>query len=455
MDDAGRFWIGVIICAVIVLIMGFLTLCETSAVEFSDSKLKKMSKNDKKANRLRKLIEKPNRLLVTSIIIRSIMIIFISVTATIYFYSPLSVKLLDLLGMEDLNNWQYYGVCFASFFIISCILAVAITVFGINLPKKLCVSGKVSERFILNISGFYRGIVLAFFPIEALCEIITKPFMRIFGVKTSVKPESVTEEEILMMVDAVNENGSIEESQAEMISNIFEFDDLEVSEIMTHRTELVAIEQNNCVTDAVKLAIDEGVSRIPVYNENVDNICGVIFVKDLLKLVFDKTAENHKVKEFMHEIRYVPETNNCRELFDEFTSQKTQIAVVVDEYGGTAGIVTMEDLLECIVGNIQDEYDDEVEEIQEITPNTFDLLGNANFEEAMEALGKEPAEGMDYDTIGGFIIDVLGYIPKDGETPEIHWDNIVFTIINIKDRKIKKLRAVIKKEITEENGSEK
>ena len=341
---------------------------------------------------------------------------------------------------------EYYFVCFVSFFVISCIISVIIAVFGINLPKKLCISGKVGEKFILNVSGFYRSLMLAFLPLEALNEFLAKIFMRIFGIRGLSKADSVTEEEILMMVDAVNENGSIEESQAEMISNIFEFDDLEVKDVMTHRTELIAIEQNLCVTEAVKLAIDEGFSRIPVYSENVDNISGVIFVKDLLGLVFDKTAEQHKVKEFMHEIRYVPETNNCRELFEEFTSQKTQIAVVVDEYGGTAGIVTMEDLLECIVGNIQDEYDDEDEEIQEITPNTFDFLGNAGFDRAMEALGKEPEKGMDYDTIGGFIIDKLGYIPKDGETPEFTWENIEFSIINVKDRKIKKLRAVIKKD---------
>lgn len=251
-----------------------------------------------------------------------------------------------------------------------------------------------------------------------------------------------------MMVDAVNETGGIEESQAEMISNIFEFDDLEIGDVMTHRTDVIAVEINSPVKYAVELAINEGFSRIPVFEDNIDNICGVIFAKDLLKLALSENAEKMELKDFLREIKYVPESNSCGELFEYFTSQKNHIAVVVDEYGGTAGIVTMEDILESIVGNIQDEYDDEDEEIQEITPNTFDILGSADPEEVIEILGKRLPDDADYDTIGGFVTDLLGYIPDDGQTPKVSWDNIEFSVIKTKDKRIEKLRAVIKKQET-------
>lgn len=292
----------------------------------------------------------------------------------------------------------------------------------------------------------YRLFLMLFLPLEFLVSAFTSAVLRLFGIKESSGGESVTEEEILMMVDAVNETGGIEETQAEMISNIFEFDDLEVHEIMTHRTEVVGVEINASIREAVKLVIDEGFSRIPVYEENIDNICGVVFAKDLLRVVYEGNADNSFVKEYMREIKYIPESNSCGELFEYFTSQKNQIAVVVDEYGGTAGIVTMEDILESIVGNIQDEYDDEEEEIQEITPNTFDILGKADPKEALELMGAELPKGSDYDTMSGFATDMLGYIPGDGETPTFEWQNIVFTVIRVSDKRIEKIRAAIKRD---------
>lgn len=278
--------------------------------------------------------------------------------------------------------------------------------------------------------------------------VITKVFSKLMLIRKKHEKDSVTEEEILRMVDAVNETGGIEESQAEMISNIFEFDDLEISDLMTHRTEVFAIEINTPIQQAVESIIREGFSRIPVYEDNIDNICGVVFAKDLLKLIYSDNRNSAMIKDFVREIKYVPESNSCRELLEYFSSQKNHIAVVVDEYGGTAGIVTLEDLLESIVGNIQDEYDNEVEEIQEITPNTFDILGNADTTEVMNTLGKKLDDEKDYDTIAGFVTDLLGYIPKENQNPSVSWENIEFRIIKCKDNRIEKLRAVIKNDKT-------
>lgn len=446
MDDVGRLWQGVFICAVIVFVMGFFTACESALIEMNDSRAKKLTEEHKRGKILKKLLDKPNRLVMSNLVSRSIMTIVMSAAATVYFFAPLRSSLLELFNIEADKSVPYYAVGLLSFFIIICLLAAAITVFGMILPKRLCTGGKITENFVMKTCMLYRLFLMLFLPLEFLVSAFTSAVLRLFGIKESSGGESVTEEEILMMVDAVNETGGIEETQAEMISNIFEFDDLEVHEIMTHRTEVVGVEINASIREAVKLVIDEGFSRIPVYEENIDNICGVVFAKDLLRVVYEGNADNSFVKEYMREIKYIPESNSCGELFEYFTSQKNQIAVVVDEYGGTAGIVTMEDILESIVGNIQDEYDDEEEEIQEITPNTFDILGKADPKEALELMGAELPKGSDYDTMSGFATDMLGYIPGDGETPTFEWQNIVFTVIRVSDKRIEKIRAAIKRD---------
>lgn len=444
MDDAGRSWQGIAICAAIIFIMGFFTACENALVELNDTQAKKLCEEHKRGKTIAKLLEKPNRLVMSNLISRSIMIIVLSCAATVYFFSPLRDFFLNCFGITEYGTIEYYAAAILSFFIVICLLALVITVFGINLPKRLCTGGKITERFVINSCTVYKAFLALFLPLEAVASAMTSLILKLFGVKNIDSKESVTEEEILMMVDAVNETGGIEEAQAEMISNIFEFDDLEVHEIMTHRTEVIGIEQNAPVCEAVKTVIAEGFSRIPVYENNIDNISGVVFAKDLLKAVFEENAENKPVKEYMREIKYIPESNSCKELFEYFTSRKNQIAVVVDEYGGTAGIVTMEDLVESIVGSIQDEYDDEEEEIQEITPNTYDILGNADPEEVMEALGCELPEDSRYDTMSGFMTDILGYIPSDGREASARWKNIEFSVIKADDKKINKIRAVIK-----------
>ena len=289
----------------------------------------------------------------------------------------------------------------------------------------------------------YSLILKVILPLEALVSAVSGVLLKLMGVKRSDLEDKVTEEEILMMVDAVNETGGIEEAQAEMISNIFEFDDLEVHEIMTHRTEVSAVSQDSTIKEAAELVIKDGFSRIPVFEGSIDRITGVVFAKDLLRSAISGESSEGSIKELIREIRYIPESCRCDDLLQEFIAQKTQIAVVVDEYGGTAGIVTMEDLLEEIVGSIQDEYDNEEPEIQEITPNTFDISGRAPLDEAMEALGCEKPEGCIHDTVGGFFIEQLGHIPAEEEQAAIRWQNVSFTVIRAGGKSIEKLRAVI------------
>ena len=287
-------------------------------------------------------------------------------------------------------------------------------------------------------------------PFVKILSLSTNAVVRLFGFDPNADEESVTEEEIRMMVDVGEEKGVIENLQKEMINNIFEFDDIDVSDIMTHRTDMVAVEDTDTLKDVVDLSIEHGYSRIPVYHEDQDNIIGIVYIKDLLKYISsDNFPESDSPKDYMRDAYYVPFSKNCGSLFDEMTEKRVQMAVVVDEYGGTAGIVTLEDLIEAIVGNIQDEYDNEEEEIVEESENIFTIDGTAYIEEVNELVGHIIPEG-DYDTLGGFLISNLGFLPKDEDKNELQFENLKFTILNVEERRIGKVRVEIEPKIETE-----
>ena len=260
------------------------------------------------------------------------------------------------------------------------------------------------------------------------------------GMDPNKNEQTVTEEEILMMVDAGEEKGTIEESAKDMIVNIFDFDNIPVKEVMTHRTDIVAIEDTEPVNNVVSIAIENGFSRIPVYHEDIDEIVGVVYVKDLLKYVCSDLPKETNLKSIMRPAIFVPDSKRCNQLFAEFTSSRKQIAIVVDEYGGTEGLVTMEDLVEAIVGNIQDEYDQEEEEIKRINENTFTVDGNTSIEEVEDLTGLKFGN-TPFDTIAGFMIDKLGTIPKPGEHPYIELGDIKFTVQDVTERKISSVQV--------------
>ncbi|MBQ8965683.1 hemolysin family protein [Ruminococcus sp.] len=417
------------------LLTAFFYACECAAIETGEPRLKKLAETDKRAAALQKLTDSQSRFLDLNLTARAALIALQTACAFMWFFPPLKNFLSDLTGGAALAGGILSAV------IILLLLTLWISTICIGVPKKLCTTGKAGEGFLLKSAGIYRCWLTLFIPLEAVSSLLTKALLRLFGVKDLSAGEAVTEEEILMMVDAGNESGGIEESQAEMISNIFEFDDTEIGEVMTHRTEMAAIEENAPIREAVELAIESGFSRIPVYKDSIDDIQGVIYAKDLLTLVFHESAEDRTVKDFMREVVYTPASRKCGELFKELTGRKVQMAVAIDEYGGTAGVVTLEDLIETIVGNIEDEYDDETEEITKISDGVFEMEGNADYEDAMEALGKEPEEDSPFETIGAMVIELLGHIPDDGERPTVKWENVKFSVIEAEDRKIGRIRA--------------
>lgn len=257
----------------------------------------------------------------------------------------------------------------------------------------------------------------------------------------------ITEDDILSMVDAGNESGLFEEASVEMINNVFEFDDLRAEDVMTHRVNLTAIDVKTNLDDIIYLTLEKGFSRIPVYEDNIDHIVGLIIVKDLLCLIGNESNKDFNLKDFLREVIYIPESCSCADVFKFLNNKKSGLAVVVDEYGGTAGILTFEDLIEAIVGNIEDEYDEENTEIRVIGTGKYEIDGETDPEEVLELFGYELPEGHDYDTIAGFVTDLLGYIPEDigvskSQSPHVDYKDIRFIVREAQNNRISKIIAV-------------
>lgn len=251
----------------------------------------------------------------------------------------------------------------------------------------------------------------------------------------------ITEEKILKIMDEGEENGMIEENTKDMIENVFDFDDKTVGEIMTHRKDVIAVPDDAKITEVAEIAIKSGRSRLPVYHDDIDQITGMIHVKDLLKYVNQNVSEEKIGEDIIHEAVFVPESKKCHEMFAYMTSHKIQIAIVVDEFGGTGGIITMEDLIESILGNIQDEYDNEDEEIKKLDDYNFTVDGATSLDEISDLTGID-FESDDNDTIAGIMLDRMGHIPKNGEHPSVVINGTRFTVQEVENRRISKILIV-------------
>ena len=425
------FWY-ILLLLVLIGINAFFASGEIAVVALNDQKLKKMADDgDKKAKILLRFTQTPSSFLAT---------IQVGVTLSGFISSALAAdtfadSLVSVLSFLPVSAGVLRAV---SLFLITLILSFLSLIFGELVPKRIAM--QTPERVAYFSASILLVVYRAMKPVVWLLSKTTNGVVRLFGIDPSRVPEGVTEEEIRMMVDVGNEKGVIEESQKDMINNVFEFDDRDAAEVMTHRTEIMAVDIEAKISDIVYIAINEGFSRIPVYREDIDNIVGVLYVKDLLCLVGCNQSGDFKIEDFIREALYIPETCKCKEIFKLLTAKKMHMAIVVDEYGGTAGLVTMEDLLESIVGNIQDEYDDEEEEVTQIGEGRFTIDGAASLEE-VEKLLDIRIEESDYDTLGGLITGILGRIPSEEEHPQITLENVSFTVTLVEDRRIAKVLA--------------
>ena len=351
---------------------------------------------------------------------------------------------------EPLANWfiglvpsmqPYIGTIMGiSTVVITLIMSYFSLVFGELVPKRIAM--QKAETLSFAFIGVLRVVAVVTKPFVKLLSVSTNLVVRLFGVDPHADEENVTEEEIRMMVDVGEEKGVIEGVQKDMINNIFEFDDITAEDIMTPRTDVEALEADEAIEEALRIGVDEGYSRVPVYEEDIDHVIGVLYIKDLLPYVGQKLPQDVSLRHLVRDTYFVPGTKRCGELFSEMTEKHIQMAMVVDEYGGLAGIVTMEDLLESIVGNIQDEFDHEEDEVTALGDHIFDVDGAIDMEELGELLDVKLPDG-DYDTLAGFIMDELGRIPGEDEQPVVVYENVTFTVLKMDDRRIDRVHIEV------------
>lgn len=438
MDDPGSLIFSIILLFVLILVNAFFAMSEMAIVSLNDNMIDKLAEEGhKKAKKIKKLTENPSNFLSTIQIGVTLAGFLTSASASTTFAQMLTQAILSISPEMQKFDDLISG---ASVVVITVIMSYFSLVLGELAPKRMAM--QKPEMIAYKVVDVLLVVKKVCTPFVKILSLSTNAVVRLFGFDPNANEEVVTEEEIRMMVDVGQEKGVIEDIQKEMINNIFEFDDIDVTDIMTHRTDMIAVEDTDSLRDVVELSIEHGYSRIPVFHEDQDNIIGIIYIKDLLKYVSESLPEDKSPKDVMREAYYVPFSKNCGELFSEMTEKRLQMAVVVDEYGGTAGIVTMEDLVEAIMGNIRDEYDDEEEEIAVVSENIFTVDGTTYIEEVNELIGDIIPEG-DYDTLGGFIISLLGFLPKDGDMNEVEFENVKFTILNVEERRIGKVRVEI------------
>lgn len=449
MDDPGSTSLifQIVLLFILILVNAFFAMSEIAIISLNDSKIEKMAENGhKKAKQIMRLTENSSSFLSTIQIGVTLAGFLTSASASQVFAQRLTDAVSPILP-DSIPVSLIHSI---SVVLITLIMSYFSLVFGELAPKRIAM--QVPERISFLAVGPLLFVAKITKPAVKLLSFSTNLVVRIFGFDPNSDEETVTEEEIRMMVDVGQEKGVIEDTQKEMIDNIFEFDDIDVSDIMTHRTDMYAVEANDSLQNVIDISVEQGYSRIPVYDDDPDNIIGIAYIKDLIQYIGKSLPENG-LRSIMRKAYYVPESKKCGQLFKEMSESHVQMAIVVDEYGGTAGLVTLEDLLESIVGNIQDEYDNEDEEISRIDDATFTIDGTTDIEEVGDLIGVTFPEG-DYDTLGGYIISRLGFLPSDGEMNSLEFENFRFTVLSVEDRRIGKVKVEILPSAKTENISE-
>ena len=438
-----------IVLLILILINAFFAAAEIAFISLNDAKIEKNAKNgDKKAKQIRKMLKEPSKFLAT---------IQIGITLAGFLSSAFAADTFASSLAPILENWIPMGENFwsnVSIIIITIILSYFSLVFGELVPKRIAM--KYSEKLAYKSIGVIKIINVITLPFVKFLTASTNAVSKIFGIKETDE-DTVTEEEIRMMVDVGEEKGTIEEEEKNLINNVFEFNDKLVSEIMVHRKDIYAINVNSEISDILADLKEYKYSRIPVYEDNVDNIVGILFIKDLLAFVGKKREA--KIKNIMRTPYFVPEYKMINELFEDLKRSKNQFAVVLDEYGGTAGIITMEDIIEELVGNIFDEYDEEEKDFEKIDQNTFLISGGVTIYDLKKILDVDIPEG-EYDTLSGYLIELLGRIPSDDEKPIIETEKVTYKIEDYEEKRILWVKACKnnipedKEEIKEDNEDE-
>lgn len=346
------------------------------------------------------------------------------------------------------------GISILADILIFAALILLVLIFGIYTPEK--VAARKPESWALQLVRIVRTVELVFYPVIFLTNAIANLLSRIFGVDPLSDTDDVTEEEIISMVKEVHEQGVLLASEAEMIHNIFEFGDKEAKDIMTHRKNLVALDCSLKFSVILPVLMENNYSRFPVYEETIDNVIGVLHIREALCMCQRTELLEKPIREIdglISEVDFIPETRNINVLFAMMQNAKSHMTIVVDEYGQTSGIVTMEDILEEIVGNIEDEHDEEQQMIVRLPDESFRMDGMAEFEDVLEALGieEEDVKEDDFETLNGFLISLIDKIPSEDEVFSTTAYGYLFEILSVENKMIRTVKVT---KLLEENSAE-
>ncbi len=411
-------WYGEIVSlAVLFLLSAFFSGSETAYLAVSRAKIRKLAKDgDPRAKVLLHLIEHPNRVIVTILVGNNL----VNITA-----ASLATSLaIEAFGSKGIG-------------IATGVVTLIVLIFGEITPKSY--SATNAEKVALFVARPIYLLMKLLAPLVLLLSKFAKLLVKSFGGEVKLGP-FITEEELKMLVEVGEEVGAIEKEEKEMISGIFEFGDTDVKEIMVPRIDMKCIEAGESIETARKLILETGHSRIPVYEGSIDNIIGILYAKDLLKYLNSKGAKPKSLREIIRPAYFVPETKKLDDLLREFQQNRVQIAIVVDEYGGTAGMVTLEDILEEIVGEIKDEYDiAEEEPLERIDEKQAIVDARMSIHDVNEALDINLPEE-EFDTIGGLVFNTIGRIPSPGDEVEI--DGVKLRVEKMRGRRIMKVRVI-------------
>ena len=439
--------IQIMVLIILVGVNALFAATEIAFISLNDAKIEKRAKEgNKKAKNIQKMLETPSKFLATIQIGITFAGFLSSAFASDTFSKKLAPFLDGLMPFASQEVWESVSIV-----VITILLSFITLVFGELVPKRIAM--KNHEKIAFATIGLIKGISIITAPFVKFLTGITNIISKIFGVNEN-EEELVTEEEIRMMVDQGEEKGTIKEDEKELINNVFEFNDITVSEIMRHRKEIFAVDINISSEELMQEISKEQYthSRIPVYDETIDEIKGILYLKDILKNINKKSF---RVKSIVKDAYFISQNRLINEVFRELQQNKKQIAIIIDEYGGTAGLVTMEDILEELVGEIYDEYDKEEIEFKKIDENTYILNGNMTIYDVNKVLNVEIPEG-DYDTLSGYIQEKLGRIPEDEEYPIIETESMTFKIEEYEDKRIVKVKVCKNnEEKNEENNIDK
>lgn len=440
----------ILVQVILIALNAFFAASEIAVISLNEVKLRRQAdEGDAKAKKLLKMVGNSTSFLSTI----QVGITLAGFLGSAFAADGFSVYLVDfLVNTCKLTSVPESVLDTISVIVITLILSFFTLVFGELVPKRVAMRNP--EKLARRVCGFISGLSVAMRPIIWLLTVSTNGTLRLFGINPKENGEDVSQEDILDLVDAVEEQGEIDSDTKEMIENVFEFDNTTVGEIMTRRSDMRVLYETDTMEDIFRTIQESGFSRFPVCGEDTDDIKGIVLAREYLFMAYNNPE--CKLSDVMQKAKFVPDTLQANMLFRDMRDSQMHMAIVVDEFGQTAGIVTMEDLLEEIVGNIYDETDEpELPDIVEQEANRWQIAGATPIDEVEETVGLSlRTEEDDYDTFAGFVIANLGYIPQDGETPEFTYGSLTVRVLLVEDKRID-MTEVTKTEQEETDDSEK